>query len=244
VAGVVATLVVVEAIAIAVLVIAPGPYWQFGMDYEFYRGLGVNWLDDGSFYQTHQLTSPYTIKTMVDNVYPPHALLLFVPFAFLPAVLWWAVPMTILANVLAYLRPARWAWVVILILVAWPRSITAYLLGNTDIWVVAILAAAIRWGWPAVFVTLKPSFAPFVLLGVKRPWHTAATVLALLALVVLGMPLWFDYALAIGNLRLDAGYSLGSLPLMLVPIVARLASTRKGDLNPTFRPRRQLGSVD
>lgn len=227
-AGVVAILVAAEAVAIAVLFVSPSPYLHVGMDWAFYRDLGARWLADGSYYQPHQLNGPYTFTTMVDNMYPPHALLLFVPFVFLPAVLWWVIPISILGYVLAWIRPARWAWVLMLVLLAWPRSIADVLTGNTDMWVVAIVAAAIRWGWPAVFVTIKPTFAPIVLLGARRPWHTAIAIVSLAVVALAAGPLWFDYATVISNVTIDPGYSLISTPLLLIPIVARMSTIQRG----------------
>jgi hypothetical protein len=90
-----------------------------------------------------------------------------------------------------------------------------------------MVAAGIRWGWPAVFVTLKPTFAPLILLGATRPWRTAMATVALAGLALLAAPLWFDYARAVANATVDPGYSLGSVPLLLIPIVARLSTTRK-----------------
>jgi hypothetical protein len=226
VAGVVAILVAAEAVAIAVLFVIPSPYLHVGMDWEFYRDLGARWLANGSYYQPHQLMGPYVFTTMVDNMYPPHALLLFVPFVFLPAVLWWAIPISILGYVLAWIRPARWAWVVILVLLAWPRSIADVLTGNTDLWVVAIIAAAVRWGWPAVLVTIKPTFAPIVAFGLARPWQTAIAIIPLVVVALAALPLWFDYAKIISNVTIDPGYSLISTPLLLIPIVARMSTIR------------------
>jgi hypothetical protein len=226
--GVVAILVAIETVAIAVLYIGPSPYLHLGMDWEFYRDLGARWLANGSYYQLHQLTGPYVFTTMVDNMYPPHALLLFVPFVFLPAVLWWVIPMSILGHVLVWIRPAPWAWVVMVALLAWPRSIADALTGNTDMWVVAIIAAAIRWGWPAVLVSIKPTFAPIVALGLARPWQTAIAIVPLVVAGIAALPLWFDYARIISNVTIDPGYSLVSTPLLLIPIVARVSTIRRG----------------
>lgn len=38
------------------------------------------------------------------------------------------------------------------------------------------------------------------------------------------LPLWRDYLTAMTNLRVGPDYSLGSLPLLLVPVVAYLAT--------------------
>ncbi|HET9490158.1 MAG TPA: hypothetical protein VFR64_10455, partial [Methylomirabilota bacterium] len=204
----------------------PSPYFELGMDWEFSRQLGASWLVDGSYYRPHQLTGAYTFTTMVDNLYPPHALFLFVPFVYLPAFAWWAIPAVIVALAFRRLRPATWAWVLMLALLAWPRSISAVLLGNTDIWVVAMLAAALTWGWPAVLLTIKPTFAPLILLGLARPRQTALAGLGLIVLAAPGLPLWFDYAAALRNVQIDPSHPLGTIPLMLIPFVARLTSTR------------------
>lgn len=216
---------VLEASWLVFVIIGPDPVWGLGMDFRYYASLGTRWLADGTFYLPHQLVGPHQagllgMDPLVDTLYPPHALLLFVPFAVLHAVLWWTVPIAVTGYVLYRLRPPAWAWLVMLALLAWPRAIGAYLFGNTDIWMVAGIAAGLRWGWPVLLVTMKPTLAPFALLGIRRrSWWLAATLGV--PFVVLSWPLWMDYIRAMQNVRgLDLGYNLGSLPLMLVPLVA------------------------
>jgi hypothetical protein len=158
---------------------------------------------------------------MVDVLYPPNVLFLFVPFVFLPAVLWWAIPIGVLVYVVNCWSPAPWAWLAMALLLAYPASIFPYLVGNTTIWAAAALAAGLRWGWPAVFVALKPSLAPFALLTVRRrSFWLAAVVFGVVSLAML--PLWLDYVTALRNLSVSADYSLHSIPLMLIPVVAWL----------------------
>jgi hypothetical protein len=161
----------------------------------------------------------------VDNLYPPHALFLFLPFTVLPAILWWAIPVGVTGYVLARLRPAMWSWPIIALLVVWPKTLVGLIWGNTDMWVAAAIAAGIRWGWPAVLVTIKPVFAPFAIVGIRgRSWWLTALVLGAISLLML--PLWLDYVSAIRNMWLPAEYSLRSVPTILIPIVAWLARAR------------------
>jgi hypothetical protein len=143
----------------------------------------------------------------------------------LPAFLWWVPPILILGYVIARLRPAPWAWLAIAVLLAWPRATAAYLFGNTDIWAVAVVAAGIRWGWPAAFLALKPTLLPFAIPSVRRRafWFGLA---GMAAISLAMLPLWQDYLRAMSNLRISGDYSLGSLPLLMVPIVAWLGRTR------------------
>ena len=156
-AAVLAVMVGIEAVWLAANVIGGDPTWTLGMDFVFYRDVGARWLADGSYYLPYQLAGPYHVTLLTDPgtgdvLYPPNALLLFVPFAVLPGVLWWAIPVAVTGYALYRLRPAPWAWVVMLILLAWPRAVGAYLFGNTDIWIAAAIAAGAVWGWPAIAV--------------------------------------------------------------------------------------------
>lgn len=197
---------------------------NLGGDLVFFRATAERWLETGALYLPHQLAGPYNVELQVDNLYPPHALLLFVPFTVLPAILWWAIPVAVIAYALVWLRPAIWSWPVIAALVIWPKTLVGLIWGNTDMWVVAAIAAGIRWGWPAVVVTVKPVFAPFALIGFRRrSWWIAGMGLGVSGLIML--PLWLDYAKAVGNMWLPADYSLRSVPTMLIPIVAWLART-------------------
>jgi hypothetical protein len=205
--------------------------WTPAADFVFYRGLGERWLIDGSYYLPRQLAGPYEggllgFSPIVDTLYPPHALLLFVPFTLLPSVLWWAIPVGVTAYIIWGWRPDERAEALMMALLIWPRANGAFVYGNTDIWMMAGIAAGLRWGWPVLVISMKPTLAPFALLGVRhRSWWLAAALG--LVVVVLSWPLWMDYATAMRNLRgIDLGYNLLSLPLMLVPVVAWWARTR------------------
>ena len=127
---------------------------------------------------------------------------------------------------IARMRPAAWAWPLILLGVAWPQSVSQILYGNTNMWIAAFIAAGLSFGWPSVLVLAKPSLAPFALIGIRRRrWWLALGILAL-ASIPFGS-LWIDYATAMRNSSLDASHALITLPLMLSPVWAWLARTRQ-----------------
>ena len=163
---------------------------------------------------------------MVDVLYPPHALFLFVPLAFVPAITWWVVPIAVIGYAVWRWRPAPWAWVAMILLLMWPRANAAFLFGNTDMWMAAAVAAGLLWGWPALALTLKPTFLPLAFIGVRtRGWWIALAVLGVVSLAMI--PLWIDYLTAMRVANIGLGYSLGSVPLLLVPIVAWLGRRRQ-----------------
>jgi hypothetical protein len=120
------------------------------------------------------------------------------------------------------------------LLIVWPKTASSVLWGNTDMWAVTAVAAGLRWGWPAVFLLVKPTLAPYALVGIQSRsfWMVG---LVMLALSVLMLPLWIDYFTAMRNVRIPWDYSLRSGLVLLLPIVAWLGRTRRrsvaGQLN-------------
>jgi hypothetical protein len=220
--GLLVAVVVVEFTTIA----RAGDLW---IDYVFYRDIGAGWLQDGSYYLPHQLTGvPYDLAPMADVLYPPHALFLFVPLVFVPAIVWWAIPIAVIAYAVWRWRPAPWAWAAMIVLLMWPRANAALLFGNTDMWMAAGVAAGLIWGWPALILTLKPTLLPFALLGAnRRAWWAGSVVLLVVGVAMI--PLWLDYVTALRTVHIGLDYSLGSLPLVLVPMVAWLGRRSAGD---------------
>ena len=205
-------------------VLPPGDSF-LGMDYAFYRDVAHRWVETGAYYLPHQLSGPYTATLMVDNLYPPIALLLFVPFLVLPTVLWWLIPFAVLTWFIVWARPSPVAWPLLALVLIWPRTQTAVLFGNTDLWIAAAVAGGIRWGWPAVLVVIKPTFLILAAVGVRRRsfWLAAGT------LAVASIPmaaLWLDYVVAMRNMTISADYSVGSIPLVVAPLVAWALRTR------------------
>lgn len=223
--GVVAAITLWVSMWVGRIVVDTG---QVGLDYSFYRDLAMRWLATGEFYAPHQLAGPYVAVLTGqggagDNLYPPAALILFVPFAYLPAIVWWAVPIAVTLYVIRDFRPSPLGVCVMLALLAWPRAIGAYWFGNTDIWAVAGVAGGLRWGWPAMLLLIKPTLAPIALVGARHRSFWLAIALLLVFLLV-SYPMWLDYATAISNVSVPWSYSLGSLPLLLIPLVARFAA--------------------
>jgi hypothetical protein len=200
-----------------------------GVDLVFYRDVAQRWLDTGVYYTERQLSGPYVTTTLVDNLYPPHALYLFLPWVVLPAVLWWAVPAIVIGSTIWWLRPRLWVWPILALIVALPKTPVAILYGNSDLWVATFVALAVRWWWPAVFITFKPSIAFLAALGMtRRSWWVAAVLLGVATLPQL--PLWLEWPTAISNSTVTAQYSLAAIPFMILPLVAWLGSSRRAPL--------------
>lgn len=196
------------------------PYFDPGMDFVFYRDVGIRWLADGSYYLPGQLQGPYEVTLMADVLYPPSALLLFVPFAFLPAILWWAVPLGIIGYALYRWQPPMRALVAIVLLLMWPGSLSVIVYGNTNLWIAAGVAGGLLWGWPAALVLLKPSLAPLALVGVRhRSWWVSLAGLTVLGLAT--FPMWLEYLQTMRDAQgLGLSYVLWGLPILAVPVVA------------------------
>lgn len=205
-----------------------------GADLRYYQDVARRWLDTGVYYTDRQLAGPYVVQTEVDNLYPPHALYLFVPFLFLPQITWWILPLGFIGYVVWWCRPAAWVLPLLALAVLYPKAPTQVIYGNTDMWLTAFIAGGVRWGWPAILVTIKPSVSVFALIGIRsRGWWIAAGVLVLLSLPLIG--LWLQYPTVTRNSSAAWYYSFGNLPFFLLPIIAWLGSTRRGSIQmPTW----------
>jgi hypothetical protein len=198
----------------------------FGVDFQQYMAHTDRWLETGQFYLPRQLAGPTTVMDG-DPLYPPVILWLLTPFAVIPpiAALWWAFPIGLTLAVIAGWRPAPWTWPLFGFILLWPRTEALVLYGNPGMWVVAIVAAATRWHWPGPWVLIKPSLAPFALIGVRhRGWWVALGVF-LLACLPFGA-LWADYRTVLANSGAPLTYSLLDLPITLAPVVAYVGRTR------------------
>jgi hypothetical protein len=216
------------------------PYWTsagiWGCDYTALTGAASRWLTGGGFYVPYQVAGPYEVAahTGADSpiMYPPTMLLLFVPFTILPALLWWLIPLAVTAWVVASHRPRPLVWPVLALLALFPMTLWAVATGNPTLWMMAAVALGTRYGWPAVVLVLKPTLAPFALIGITgRSWWLALAALALLSLAFL--PMWADYLAVASNVRTPMGalYSFNHVPALLIPVVAWLGRSER-------RPRR------
>jgi hypothetical protein len=213
-----------------------------GVDFHRYLELTGRWLSSGQFYLDHQLAGP-TILSDGDPLYPPIVLYLLVPFRLLPEVLWWVIPLSVLAYVLVRLRPRAWTWPLLAAVVVWPRTPALIFYGNPGMWIDAAVAAGVLYAWPFALVLVKPSLLPLALLGIrKRSWWIAVGLLALAA-IPFGT-LWLDYLTVLRNSALPVTYSVLDLPLACAPVIAWLGRSdrRVGTQLPWTDVLRRLGT--
>jgi hypothetical protein len=199
--------------------------WRIGVDYHIYIEATERWLAGGPFYPPEQVAASFDVRDG-GVLYPPVALVLFVPFTFLPALIWWILPILATVVGIVRLRPGLAGWPLIVACLLYGNSIWLVVSGNPVMFGVAALA----WlgaGWPATFFFLKPSLFPFAFLGARRrSWWVATLGLALVSLLLL--PMWFDWLAVIRNAVTNRGplYSLHDLPLLMVPLLAWVFRTR------------------
>jgi hypothetical protein len=208
--------------ASTVVLPAIGQTVSVGRDLDLYLEATRRWMAGGPFYPAHELSGPYHLA-FGDILYPPYALVLFVPFTYLPAFLWWAIPLGILVAVVASWTPSMLAVALITVCATFPNTIALVLNGNPVLWVGAAIALGTWFRWPSVLAALKPSVGFVALIWARnRRWRIAAA--AGLGVAALFAPLWPDYISAIEHARTPLGpfYSLGDLVFVLIPIVARL----------------------
>jgi hypothetical protein len=135
-------------------------------------------------------------------------------------------PLAVIGYVTWWCRPAMWAWPLLLLLLIAPKTPAQILFGNTDMWVTAFIAGAVRWSWPGVLLTFKPSLAFFGAIGVlSRWWWIAAAIQVLASLPLLSY--WLEYPTIARNSSAQLSYSFGNLPFFVLPIAAWLVSSRR-----------------
>ena len=111
----------------------------------------------------------------------PRRRLLFVPFVFLPALVWWAIPLGITLAVLIHLRPSIVVWPLMAACLGWQPAHIHIVSGNPVIWAMAAVALGTVYKWPSVFALIKPSLFVFALFGVRnRAWWFSLGLFALL----------------------------------------------------------------
>ena len=107
--------------------------------------------------------------------------------------------------------------------VAWPPTLVMFAHGNPAIWALAFLAVGCVTAGPAVFVLIKPTLAPFALLGVRRRRWWIALGLFGAASLPFG-PMWLDWARALLNSDGSLTYSLQEYPMLAMPLVGLIGS--------------------
>jgi hypothetical protein len=199
----------------------------FAIDYGHYLDATRRWLDTGTPYLPQDVAAPFTPGPLT-FLHPPIALLLFLPFLVLPAILWWAIPLGAVAWSVSRWRPAVWTWPLMALMLAYPRTHVSILVGNTDMWVWGATALGLRYGWPALLVVIKPSLFPFLAAGVRhRSWWLGWIVVALLCLPF--GALWLDWISVVRNMPSDLTYSFRNLPWLILPVLAWWARDRSLD---------------
>lgn len=199
-----------------------GTLIHIGHDYALYMEATRSWLAGGPFYHPYQVAGPYLV--VADEIlYPPHALALFVPFTVLPAIAWWAIPITIVAAAVWRSRPGPWTWALILACLCIPKSLWLVTSGSPTLWVAAGLAMG-RHGWPAVAGLVKPTLLPIALAGMrKRSFWAGAAVLVGIDLALAGLSR--EYVSVVLNARGPLAtpiYSAGDLGIIGIALVAWL----------------------
>ena len=200
------------------------------LDFAMYLDHTQRAIEGGSFYLDRQLHGHYSILTG-DSYYPPTTMLLFAPFLVLPALLWWIIPLAIIAAVVIYWRPNLWGIVVIAWFAWWWRSVQIVVLGNPSMWIAAAIAAGTVVRWPLALVILKPTLLPVTALGLRgRSFWLALGVIGIVSLPF-GRQ-WIDFAHAAIDSSVQWSYSLNDVPIVLIGVIAWLASPRREPLRP------------
>ena len=196
------------------------PLWS--VDRITYREAGLRVLAGGQWFLPEQVTGqPYEV-TLGHVMYPPVAMLWLVPAALLPDLLWWAIPLAVIAIIVVRHRPSMWGWAGIAACLAYPPTSQMLVSGNPGLWIAA--AAAIGSVWPPAYALIfaKPSLFPFAFLGARdRGWWLL--VGAGVALSIATLPLTLEWISALTNARgLFSGplYGFRDLGWLLIPLIA------------------------
>lgn len=201
----------------------PGWAPTVGWDLAVIQDAARHWLAGQGFYPAYQLAGPF-LNADRQILYPPISLALFLPSLLLPAVLWWVLPLGTIAAVVVHWRPSPWAWLLIGLCLAQEESVLIVSRGNPSMWIAAFVALGTIWRPAFALVFLKPSLAPFALLGVRsRSWWLVTAALAAVSLALLPMDLdWLRSMLNATGDHSGLLYSLRSVPFVAVPVVAWL----------------------
>ena len=197
-----------------------------GGDYRAHMAVAQRVLNGGSYYNLDQF-APYPIRGG-DVLYPPVTIYLLVPVSVLPepirAIVWWGIPLSLIGWAVVRHRPAWWSWPALALCCWWWRTPSQIIHGNIVMWIGAAVAVGTIYRWPAVLAIVKPSVAPFALIGIRsRAWWLAFAALILLSLPFLAWTL--QYPAVIANLQgLSPVYSLPEYPFLGIPVIAMLAA--------------------
>jgi hypothetical protein len=200
-----------------------------GEDFATYVQHVRNWLAGDGYYPAHQLAGPYQHQNDT-SLYPPPFALFMLPWVWLPAVLWWVIPFAVTAYTVVRWRPALWAWPLIALCIAAPRTLSLVIWGNSTMWIVAAVAATLYWRVPATpLIFLKPGLAFFALIGIRSRWWWVTTVAGVVVALVM-LPMWPDFIASVRNIRgTDPTHSLFDTAFVLIPLLAYVARRPRTD---------------
>ena len=217
-------LIVLYGIALFAQVLAYGERTGYtGGDAERFISSAARWAQGGSFYFPAQLAGRYEVGGDV-MLYPPLAIYLFLPFAVLPRILWWIIPLGIVAVTLWRLRPAYWSWPIIAGIWCLVPTQAGIMSGNANLWMTAAVAVAVWFGPASVVLLMKPTLFPIALLFARdRRWWIGLVVVVFFAIPFEG--LWVHYVTITRNLDAPFWYSFDVYPMLLTPVIARWART-------------------
>ena len=219
------------AITVVLLAFAVAQVWavwqgalargEAGWDAHLYGAFGRRFLETGQAYFPAQFAGPYPGEGFV-NLYPPIAMLLFAPFAFLPIALWWVIPLGILGWHLWDCRPAWWTWPLMALAACTLSAASALVYGNSVIWSVAFVCIGLRYPAAGALLGIKPSDLVMAIVFVRR----RAFWIGLALIVAVSIPfgsLWMDWLTALGNLSGTSPLrNVHALPILAVPLLAWL----------------------
>jgi hypothetical protein len=198
------------------------PAASVGVDLNLYLGAARRWLAGGEFYAAFQLAGPYHVIGAGEILYPPVILPLLLPFLVLPGILWWLTPLALTVVAIARMRPAAWSLAAIGLLCTTHAVQAPFFWGTPVIWLLPIVAWGVLLGWPAAFVLVKPTLAPFAIVGMTKPRSFFVGVVLLALLGVLFLPLWIQWVTVIRNSDLGPLYAYTQIALLVIPVIAWL----------------------
>jgi len=190
-----------------------------GGDLGIYVEAAGRLFSGGSWYLPSQLEGPHPL-TMGDVLYPPTSAWFFLPFRVLGypglIVLWAGVMLWSLR------RSEPWAWPLVALCLALPQSVLAINAGNPTLLIAVGVALALRWPVFGSLALLKPTMAPFALVGIRsRWWWVGLAGLGVLTLPFIAETLIYPQVILWTEGTPGFWYSAWHWPLALVPVLAQ-----------------------
>jgi hypothetical protein len=201
-----------------------GARGEVGYDPRLFAEFGARFVATGEAYYPIQFGEPYLAEGTV-NIYPPLALYLFVPLAYVPHVLWWAIPSIVFGWHLWFCRPKFWAWPLMAFILGLFPTISGLVYGSSTMWSVAFICLGLRYPAAMALLAFKPIDAVPALLRVRsRSFWIGLAIVAVAALPFGG--LWVEWWTAIMNIEgVTPLRNITGVPMLILPLVAWFART-------------------